>query len=57
MGQAVALLRRQDRDRLDAIALDAPDGETTVLAVCSGTPVALARIDGAELRPVRVLNL
>jgi hypothetical protein len=28
-----------------------------VLAVLEGTPVALARLDGAELRPVRVFHL
>ncbi|MBP2300348.1 tRNA pseudouridine(55) synthase TruB [Azospirillum picis] len=55
-GQTVALLTRQDRDRL--MAVQGPDGgDRTVIALFGGTPVALARVEGAEVRPVRVLNL
>ena len=55
-GQAVALLTRQDLERLKAIRGSA-GGDGTVIALFSGKPVALARVEGAEVRPVRVLNL
>ena len=65
-GHCVALLRRSDRDRLDRLGQEATSsasnsGEPVVLAVLRSPegdrPVALARLDGAELHPVRVLNL
>lgn len=56
-GQPVAMLRRSDRDRLDALHADLGNRDSLVLALARGTPVALARLDGAELRPVRILNL
>ncbi|MCC6467121.1 MAG: tRNA pseudouridine(55) synthase TruB [Alphaproteobacteria bacterium] len=50
-GQAIALLRRADIDRLEGLE----DGaELCVMA--EGRAVALARRDGATVRPVRVLN-
>ncbi|CAO3356001.1 tRNA pseudouridine(55) synthase TruB [Azospirillum sp. A26] len=55
-GQTVALLTRQDRERLMAVQ-GAEGGDCTVIALFGGTPVALARVEGAEVRPVRVLNL
>ena len=56
-GQSVALLRRSDRERLSSIQRsDAGDGGL-VLAMIGTAPVALARLDGVELKPVRVLNL
>lgn len=55
-GQTVALLTRQDRERLEALR-GAVGGDGTVIALCGETPVALARVEGAEVRPVRVLNL
>jgi tRNA pseudouridine55 synthase len=57
LGQTVALLRRQDRERLDELAFDPASGSATALAVSGGKPVALVRVEGAEIRPVRVLNL
>ena len=51
-GQAVPVLRPQDRER---IATAGDDG--IVLALDASTPVALARVDGIQIRPVRVLNL
>ena len=55
-GQTVALLTRQDRERLSALRGDV-GGDGTVIALFGGKPVALARLEGAEVRPVRVLNL
>jgi tRNA pseudouridine55 synthase len=55
-GQTVALLTRQDRERLSA--LHGSVGEDgAVIALFAGKPVALVRVEGAEVRPVRVLNL
>lgn len=51
-GQPISLLRMAVRDPL---AFMPPDG--TVRAMADGRLVALARIDGGEVRPVRVLNL
>ncbi len=51
-GQAVPVLRPQDREQIEAVG-DAG----IVLAVEAATPVALARVDGIQIRPVRVLNL
>ena len=56
-GQVVALLKRSDRERLDSLCGDPQAEEPLVLATSGGSPVALARLHGAELRPVRVLNL
>lgn len=62
-GQPVTLLRRSDRERLESLTRDLSDDDvfrvvdTIVLAVLGDLPVALARVDGAELHPVRVLNL
>ena len=56
-GQGVALLKRSDRERLDSLCGDPQVAEPLVLAMSGGSPVALARLHGAELRPVRVLNL
>jgi tRNA pseudouridine55 synthase len=55
-GQTVALLTRQDRERLRAVQGQAGE-DGTVIALFGGRPVALARVEGAEVRPVRVLNL
>lgn len=55
-GQTVALLTRQDRERLAALH-GAVGGDGAVIALFGGKPVALARVEGAEVRPVRVLNL
>lgn len=55
-GQSVALLTRQDRERLKTLH-DRAGGDGAVFAHLAGTPVALARVEGTEVRPVRVLNL
>ena len=51
-GQAVPVMRPHDREQIEAVG-DAG----IVLAVEAATPVALARVDGIQIRPVRVLNL
>ena len=51
-GQAVPILRPQDKER---IASAGDDG--IVLVLEATTPVALVRVDGIQIRPVRVLNL
>lgn len=56
-GQTVALFRRVDRDRLDELTRGTPADEPMVLARLGNEPVALVRLDGGQLRPVRVLNL
>ena len=57
LGQTVALLRRQDRERLESLDYDPSGDGAVVLAVSGGKPVALAKVEGGEIRPVRVLNL
>jgi tRNA pseudouridine55 synthase len=57
LGQTVALLRRQDRERLECLDYDPSGDGAVVLAVSGGKPVALAKVEGGEIRPVRVLNL
>ncbi|MCW8835477.1 MAG: tRNA pseudouridine(55) synthase TruB [Rhodospirillales bacterium] len=51
-GQSVSLLRVANRSSLSELSQGA-----TVCAMCDGKMVALARIEGGEIRPVRVLNL
>ena len=58
-GQPVSLLRRSDRDRLAALSpsSDCGHADGVILARFGTLPVALTRLEGAELKPVRVLNL
>jgi tRNA pseudouridine55 synthase len=51
-GQSVGLLRASDRERLGAIR----SGDL-VCAMAGGKPVALARLEAGDLRPLRVLHL
>ena len=51
-GQAVPVLRPEDRRRIQDMADD-----DVMLAMAATTPVALARVEGIQIRPVRVLNL
>lgn len=55
-GQSILLVTRQDRARLKGLGDGGAEGEL-VFASLGETPVALARIDGAEVKPVRVLNV
>lgn len=51
-GQAVSLLARADRERIRHLSQGA-----VVCAMAADTPVALARYEAGEIRPIRVLNL
>lgn len=55
-GQTVTLLTRMDRERLKGVR-DHAGGDGTVLTLFAGKPVALARVEGAEVRPVRLFNI
>lgn len=69
-GQTVSIFRRSDRERLEALlALSgappigtdgdagAIEADPVALATDGSRPVALVRVDGATLHPVRVLNV
>jgi len=56
-GQPVAFLSRSDRGRLESLAIDPEAREPLVLAFLGDVPVALTRLQGVEIHPVRVLNL
>jgi tRNA pseudouridine55 synthase len=51
-GQSVGFIRRQDAGRVSHIS-----SGTLVCATTGGKPVALARFEAGDLRPVRVFNL
>jgi len=51
-GQPVGLFRRQDLQRIGHL-----ESGSLVCAMAGGKPVALARFEGGDLHPVRVLNL
>ena len=51
-GQAVGLISRMDLERVAHL-----ESGAVVCAMAEGKPVALARFEGGDLRPVRVLNL
>lgn len=53
MGQGIAALPVVQRSSVEGLSR----GEAVVVAVGGSGPVALARIQGGEIRPVRVLNL
>lgn len=55
-GRAVRA-RSDGTDFVDAHALSALSDGTVLCAMSGETPVALARLDGEEIRPLRVLNL
>jgi tRNA pseudouridine55 synthase len=51
-GQAIAALPVASRSAVPGLA-----AECLVCATAKGKPVALARIRGGEIRPLRILNL
>jgi tRNA pseudouridine55 synthase len=51
-GQSVGLLRRQDLERIGHL-----ESGSLICAKAGGKPVALARFEAGDLRPVRILNL
>jgi tRNA pseudouridine55 synthase len=56
-GQSISLMRRQDAERLTGLSIDPSAPGPHLLVTCEGQPVALARVEGGEIRPVRILNL
>jgi tRNA pseudouridine55 synthase len=56
-GQMLLLVSRPDIERLTAIGLDLDQPDSTALAVYQGKPIALVSVNGAEVQPLRVLNL
>ncbi len=56
-GQTVTLLRRQDFERLEKLVEESAGGDFMLLATAARRPVALCRLEGAEIRPVRVINI
>lgn len=55
-GQKLLFIARPDVDRLYQAGLDLEE-DATALAVYQGKPIALVTVAGAEISPVRVLNL
>ncbi len=55
-GQKLLFISRPDVDRLYRAGLN-PETDATALAVYNGKPIALVMVEGAEISPVRVLNL
>jgi len=51
-GQAVPLLRKADRVRLEALG-----GDGVAFATSAGKAVAVVRVEGGQIHPMRVLNL
>lgn len=56
-GQSVSLISRQDRERLTQAGIDPKQGDVTALARIRDRPIALVLVTGADIKPVRVLNL
>src|SRR5690606_753873 len=56
-GQSVALISRQDRERLQQAGIDTRNYAGVVLVRTAEKPIAIAEISGTEVKPVRVLNL
>lgn len=56
-GQTVRLLTVQDRERLRTIGVEIGQYAGPVLATAGGNPLAMTVLEGAELKPLRVLNL
>lgn len=55
-GQKLLFIARPDVDRLYNAGIDLEE-DATVLALYNGKPVALVTVAGAEISPIRVLNL
>ncbi|MCB9991770.1 MAG: tRNA pseudouridine(55) synthase TruB [Rhodospirillales bacterium] len=55
-GQKLLFIARPDMDRLGQIGLEIGE-DATALAIYNGKPIALVAVAGAEISPVRVLNL
>ncbi len=56
-GQRLLFMSKPDLDRLAAAGVDFDDEQATALALWQGKPIALVSVMGAEIQPLRVLNL
>ena len=56
-GQKLTLMSRPDLERLYAAKIDLDATDAPALALYQNQPVALVAVNGAEVQPVRVLNL
>jgi tRNA pseudouridine55 synthase len=56
-GQKLLFISRPDLDRLAAAGIGFDDEGATALALWQDKPIALVSVNGAELQPLRVLNL
>ena len=55
-GQILSFIARPDVERLQKAGMDLKQA-VTALALYEGKPIALINVEGAEVQPVRVLNL
>jgi tRNA pseudouridine55 synthase len=56
-GQKLLFMARPDLDRLTAAGVYFDDDSATALALYQNKPIALVSVNGAEIQPLRVLNL
>ncbi len=56
-GRKLLFISRPDLERLDKAGIGFDDEDATALALFRNKPVALVSVNGAELQPLRVLNL
>lgn len=57
LGQALTFMSRPDVARLDMLYPVLESDDPVALATCRGAPIALVRVDGVTVQPIRVLNL
>lgn len=55
-GQKLLFISRPDTDRLYKAGIDVKE-DVHALTLCNGKPIAIVLVEGAEISPVRVLNL
>lgn len=56
-GQHLLFVSRPDQERLSQIGLSGNNKDLTLLASYDGKAIAIATMDGPEVKPVRILNL
>lgn len=57
LGQSLRFITRPERSRLLELGLNQQEDDLSALAVADGVPIAMVRINGPEIKPVRVLLL